>query len=263
MRLIRSALSFQVLALAGWLGLLSPLQADDIYNTFGPGLSYSASSRVIFDSTDVINGANEFTYGVLAQGFRAPAFATRLDRVSVPFLMDNPAASISPVTVSIFTGESFNDNGPPLGIVPDFLGQRVADLTQRSVLVGGVASEPTVFSYTSISPVTLDPNTFYWVVAQVTRQPASDARNEWFQSGFSHPFLLNYFWGGFPFGDPFDIDVDKYSSILEYSPDGLGLAMRIEASAVPEPTTISLITVSAVALAIRWRIRTSAKTRLL
>lgn len=126
-----------VTLLAGALDLPNPSRADDIFNTFGPGLTHSGTSRVIFDSTDTANGADFYTYGILALGFRAPAYAARLDRVTVPFLMDNPSANISPVAVSIFTGEDFYDNGPPLGIVPNFLGQRYADLTQRTILLGG------------------------------------------------------------------------------------------------------------------------------
>lgn len=225
-----------------------PASCDDIFNTFGAGLTYSTASRIIFDSTDVMNGADQYTYGVLAQGFRAPSFQTRLDQVSAPFLMDNVSANISPVTLSIFNGEDFFDNGPPYGMIPYFLGQQVANLSNRSVLVGGVPGQPTVFTYTSASPVLLEADTFYWVVAQVTRQPGSDARNEWYESAFSHPFFLNYFWGGFPFGDPYDFQSDKYNSILEFSPNGPGLAMRVEATAVPEPTSIVLIVVTSLGI---------------
>jgi hypothetical protein len=245
--------------MAGQFGLPNIVRADDIYNTFGPGLTYSASSRPIFDST--IPELVDYTYGVLAQGFRTPAYATRIDRVTVPFLMDNPADNISPVTISIFTGESPILVGPPLGLVGEFLGVRVADLTQRTVLSGGAPSAPTTFSYTSTTPVLLDPDSFYWLVAQVTREPGMDAINSWYQSGFTHPYVLNSFVGGFPFGDPYDFDSDKYFAGFEWDPDGLGLAMRIEATAVPEPTTLSLIAVSTLALlTYRWRLRFARRT---
>jgi len=256
---------FQVLLaalIAGPLGLPNSVRADDIYNTFGPGLTHSGTSHVIFDSTDP-NGV-DYTYGVLCKGFRTPAYPIRLDRVTVPFLMDNPSANISPVTISIWTGESICfDAGPPLGNISDLLGNRVADITQLSVLAGGVPSAPTVFGYTSASPVLLAPDTFYWVVAQVTREPGMDASNSWFESTITHPLVESEFWGGYPFGDPYDINNDKYYSLTIYDPDGVGLAMRIEATAVPEPTTLSLITVSAAALlTYRWRVQTARKAQI-
>lgn len=237
-----------------------PASGDDIYNTFGPGLTHSSSSTVIFDST--IPELADYTYGVLAQGFRAPNDHYRLDQVSVPFLMDNPSANITPVKMSLFSGQDFFDQ-PPLGMVPNFLGTRLVNLTQRSILQGGTPSQPTVFSYTSATPFTLLPGEFYWLVAEVIREPASHAHNEWFHSGFTHPYLLNYFVGGYPFGDPYNFDDDKLFSVVEFDPDGLGLAMRIEATAVPEPSTVSLVAVSAVALLnYRWKLRSARKAQI-
>lgn len=252
---------FILALMAGYSIAPNALRADELYNTFGSGFTYANTSYSIFDSS--IPQLSDYTYGLVAQGFRTPSYVTTFTRATVPFLMENPSTNISPVSVSLFTGEDFVDYGPPVGRLPNYLGQRFADLTQRTVLIGGAPSQPTVFSYTSASPIQLEADSFYWLVCQVTRQPASHARNEWFQSAFTHEYVLTYFVGGNPFGDPYDFDSDKYFASWEYSPDDLGLAMRIEATAVPEPTSITLIAVSTLALiAYRWRLQSVRMRRL-
>ena len=105
--------------------------------------------------------------------------------------MDDPAANLSPVTMSIWTivnNSRLIDAGPTLGLVPfpsDF-GDLVADLTNRSVLVGGSPSEPTVFSYAPTVPVLLEADTLYYVAAKVTEEPGMPrGDNMWFESAFS------------------------------------------------------------------------------
>lgn len=128
----------------------------------------------------------------------------------------------------------------------------MADQSERSILSGGVPGEPTVFAYASPTSVVLQPNTYYYLAALVS-DPNTLADNFWFESAFNHEYRQSNF-----FGFSFDFfDEDKWNAGTLYSGfpgTDRGLAMRVEVTAIPEPTTLSMMAVGGVVVGVIRRV---------
>lgn len=237
---MRSPQPFALVVAVATLGVLpATAPAGVIYNTFGPGNTFGAGFTQISSPESY---TPDPSYGIYGQGFFTPNQPTLLSRVVVPFRMDDPANHVAPPILAIYTSEFQDYGGGNFEYYP--LADRVADLSQRTILSGGVPGQPTVFAYTSPSPVVLQPNTFYYLVAMVVSDPDTEANNVWFDSAFNHEYFQTLFTGY----SPLDFDNDKYGAITIYSPgrSGPGSAMRVEVTDTPEPTTLAVFGLLAV-----------------
>jgi hypothetical protein len=108
--------------------------------------------------------------------------------------------------------------------------------------------------------VELDPNSFYWVVANYYL-PAGmlTGVNQWYESPLTYEFYFGY---DDDWGNGFEAPANGYWSLLGHSPNGSGLAVRLLGSAIPEPTAGGLAFAGMMALLLgsgRFRRRVPAR----
>jgi hypothetical protein len=221
-----------VAAVAVLLAAPAAAPAGMIYNNFGPDFGIGFGGLAIANDPDGI-------FQSVAQAFHTPGeSAFELERVYLPlFLEDN--VTTFPVTVSLYTSAPGALGGP------DAL---VAVLTDRTYLTPPDDPFATpLFSYAAAGPVTLAPDTEYWVVAEVPPIPGSFFQNIWLDAP---TFIPNRNAARLSLDGPWLVNNDQEDP--GYSPS----AMRVDAEAVvPAPPGAVLLAAGAGCLGLARRRR--------
>jgi hypothetical protein len=218
----------------GWLVTgAAPAQAGIIFTTFDPGLTYPEP----FSAFDISDADGPFGYVSTAVPFSTPSGQTplRLDRVySVSFgsLAANPIYSLA----------LYASTGGPASTPA----QQIAVLN-RGLHRDDFAGSTAVYRHTPGGEVLLDPNTEYWLVGFVAPADAVPGLDSlWFIHDSNLP--AHSIANRFAPNDPW--------SRQDFPADFLGRPLfQVEATAVPEPTTLAVFAVLALGVGVVRRAR--------